>query len=340
MPFPSVYILILNWNGWRNTIECLESIQQLYYPNYRIIVIDNGSTDGSLSKIKDWAAGKLSIESKFVIYNTITKPVTLIEYDLSVAKAGGKQVLENKIEYLPYSRRMILIKTNSNLGYAGGNNIGIKYALRQGAEYIWLLNNDTVVDKYALIELLKLAESNKRIGMVGSKLLYYNKPDIIQAAGGGWFNFWQGLPYAYGWLEKDRGQWDNILQVYGINGASLLVRNKVIEMVGYLSEAFFLYGEETEWQIRATKQGWLLFYCPGSKVWHKENASLGYKSPLVEYYSTRNNIWITRRYSKRTLPVAMFFHFLRVIRRIAKGDFRRAVAVSKGIWEGLRYFAW
>lgn len=285
---PKVSIIILNWNGWRNIIECLESVRLLAYPNYRIVVIDNGSSDGSVDKIKAWAAGELYGESRFFPDSPAAEVVRWIDYDLSAAK--GLPDLEAEIEDLPSHCSMVIIQTGANLGYAGGNNVGIRYAIQRGAEYIWLLNNDTIVDRDSLTEMIRLAESSEQVGMVGSKLLYYDRPNIIQAAGGCWFNFWQGLSHQYGWLEEDHGQWDNVFQPYYISGASLLVRGKVLETVGYLNEVFFLYGEELEWQIRARRQGWLIFYCPGAKVWHKENASLGYKSPVVEFYSTRNNL--------------------------------------------------
>lgn len=114
----TVFILILNYNGWRDTVECLESAQRLTYPKYRIVVIDNGSTDGSMEKIKAWAAGELPVESKFFTYDPSTKPVRWIEYDRASAEAGGLPELEAEIEALPLDRRVVLIQTGANLGYA------------------------------------------------------------------------------------------------------------------------------------------------------------------------------------------------------------------------------
>lgn len=330
-----VFVLVLNWNGWRDTIECLESVLRLTYPNYRIVVIDNGSAAGSMEKLKAWAAGELPVQSKFFTYDPSTKPVHWIEYDRATAEAGGLPKLEAEIEALPPNRQLVLIQTGANLGYAGGNNVGIRYALKRGVDYVWLLNNDTVVDMEALTKMVRLAKSDKKISMVGSKLLYYDRPNTIQAAGGGWFNFWQGLSHHYGWLEEDRGQWDKVFEPGYITGASLLVQNKIIREVGFMDETFFLYGEETEWQIRVRKNGWRLIYCPRAIVWHKENASSGCKSPLVEYYTTRNRLRITRRYSSFRLPVALLFHTFRVLRRLVRGDLPQAIAVIKGIWAGL-----
>jgi hypothetical protein len=327
-----VYILILNYNGWRDTVECLESVQRLTYPNYRIVVIDNGSTDGSMDKIKAWAAGELPVESRFFTYDPSTKPVRWIEYDRISAEAGGLPELEAELDPLPPNGRMVLIQTGANLGYAGGNNVGIRYALARGADYIWLLNNDTVADRDALTEMVRLAESDEKIGMVGSKLLYYDRPNVIQGAGGGWFDWYFKI---YGWLEEDRGQWDKIFDLGYVAGASLLAKTSLIKSVGMMLESFFMYGEDVEWQIRVKHSGYRLVYCPRSRVWHKENASSGYKSPFVEYYATRNSLWIVRRYYPWRLPVAIFFHLLRVGRRVFTGKLQRAAAVLKGIALGV-----
>jgi hypothetical protein len=230
---------------------------------------------------------------------------------------------------------MVLIQTGANLGYAGGNNVGIRYALTRGAGYVWLLNNDTVVDRDALTEMVRLAEGDEKTGIVGSKIYYYDKPNVLQTAGGGRFNFWQGLSHFYGWLQEDRGQWDRAFEVGYVTGASLLSNRVVIERIGMMLETFFMYGEDVEWQIRARQAGYRLVYCPRSKVWHKENASSGYKSPFVEYYATRNSLLIVRRYYPWYLPVAIFFHLFRAGRRIFTGQWQRAVAVLKGIASGI-----
>lgn len=330
----AVFILILNFNRWRETVECLESIQQLTYPNYRIVVIDNGSTDGSMEKIKAWAAGELFTESAFFTYNASTKPVKCIEYDGATAEAGGLPGLEAEIEAMPPNGRIVLIETAANLGYAGGNNVGIKYALARGAQYVWLLNNDTVVRGDALTEMTRQMEQGYRNGVVGSKLLYYDRPGIIQAAGGGRFHFWTGLPRHYGWLDRDEGQWDKPFHPHYVTGASILVRRQCFEDVGLLDESFFMYGEDIDWQMRAKKKGWEMLYCPRSVVYHKENATMGYKGSLAEFYGTRANIRLCRKYAPWTLPSATFVNALRAVRRLANGDWSRASAVLRGIVAG------
>jgi GT2 family glycosyltransferase len=328
-----VYIVILNWNKWNDTIECLESLLLLTYPNYRIVIIDNNSTDDSVSCIKSWAQGDIPVRTDFIKNAVSNKDLKFIEYDGVEAENGGLLNKENNLNLL--APHIVLIQTGANLGYAGGNNIGIRYALKKQADYIWILNNDAIVDRNSLAEMISVAERDERLGMVGSKLLYYDKPDKIQSAGGGRFNFWQGLSHQYGWLEEDHGQWDKIFEPYYINGASLLVKSAVIRTAGLMNESFFLYGEELEWQIRVKQHGWSLLYCPSAKVWHKENSTLGYKSPIIEFYYTRSCLWIIREYSFWTLPTTFIFHSLRILRRLIRGDFRRALAVLKGLYSGL-----
>lgn len=116
----------------------------------------------------------------------------------------------------------------------------------------------------------------------------------------------------------------------------LLARSRLVRnIIGVMLEIFFMYGEDVEWQLRARQGGYRLVYCPHSKVWHKENASSGYKSPFVEYYGTRNSIWIVRRYYLWRLPVAVFFHLFRAGCRILTDKWQQAAAVLRGIFSGV-----
>ncbi|WP_297480865.1 glycosyltransferase family 2 protein, partial [Thermococcus sp.] len=185
MDAPRVSIIILNWNGWEDTIECLESLYRITYPNYDVIVVDNGSMDDSIQKIMKYAEGKIEVHSKFFEYNPSNKPIKVFEVNEEEARQG----IFNKPSYEKFNvnRRMILIKNMENYGYAGGNNIGIKFALSiLNPDYVLLLNNDTVVDPNFLTELVKVAESNEKIGIVGPKIYYYDyngKSNIIQYCG-------------------------------------------------------------------------------------------------------------------------------------------------------------
>ena len=203
---PKVFIIILNWNGWKDTLECLESVLRNSYLNYQVIVIDNGSTNGSMEKIKNWAEGKqeaLTPELKNTLYHLshppVTKPIPYICYTRAEAEKGGNIILEKKItkewqernktddkeinQTSPYP--LILIQSGENLGFAGGNNVGIRYLFKKkDFGYIWLLNNDTVIENISLIEMVRLGENINNIGAIGSKIFFYYTPNIIQALGG------------------------------------------------------------------------------------------------------------------------------------------------------------
>jgi len=139
---PKVAIIILNWYGWKDTIECLESIYQIDYPKYDIIVIDNGSEDESIEKIKQYCNGKLDVKSDFFTNSTKNKPIKIFEYNRKDIETALK---EKEIENLPSNRKIILIKNEDNYGFAEGNNIGMRYAIKSlNPDYILLLNNTRI----------------------------------------------------------------------------------------------------------------------------------------------------------------------------------------------------
>ena len=164
-----VYILILNWNNWRDTLECLESISAITYPSFEVVVIDNASTDGSVDRIGEWLQGREGSASMAEGY---------VLYDRLQAEGVGDAATEGS------SGRCVIIQTGENLGYAGGNNVGIRYALaRDDCAYVWVLNNDTVVEPEALTALVECLGQDAKAGAAGSCLLYYHTPGTIQARG-------------------------------------------------------------------------------------------------------------------------------------------------------------
>lgn len=335
MKHEEVFILILNWNGWQDTLECLESLQRLTYPDYRIVVIDNGSTDESVPRIKDWATGVLPVESNFLTYGSTAKPIRVVEYDRTTAEAGGVREIEAEIQALPPNQRLVLIKTGANLGYAGGNNVGIRYALKRQAACIWLLNNDTVTDQDALIEMVKLSENDKSVGIVGSKIFYYDNPKILWAAGGGYIIPWLGKVVHIGISKEGTGAFNEPLQVGYVTGCSMLVRREVLEKVGLLNEAYFLYWEDTDFNIRTGRAGWRRMYCPSSKVWHKASGE-NKRSARADYFSVRNGLRFARKYHKRWLPLVMGAYLIKILKRILKGQFVNSLWALKGYMAFLR----
>jgi GT2 family glycosyltransferase len=242
MVSPSVVIIILNWNGVDDTLDCIESLRQLDYKRCEIVVVDNGSTDGSVPTLR----------RRF-------------------PEVG-------------------LIEMNENLGYTGGNNVGLRYALARGADYALLLNNDTEVAPDFLRRLVEAAESDPIIGIAGATIYYHERPDVIWSAGGA-IDWRRGSTCMVGLNEPDKGQFGTEPRTVDfVTGCVLLVRRGVIEQVGLLDERFFAYYEEGEWCVRARRAGFKVVHVPQAKVWHKIPLDARASSTLAHYYMTRNRL--------------------------------------------------
>jgi GT2 family glycosyltransferase len=297
-PAERVYVIVLNWNGWRDTIECLESVFRLDYPDYKVVVCDNASSDGSVEKIRGWARGEFKVEARNPALAALTsppcpKPISFSEIDPDAT-----------IDVNPIAR-MVLIQTGANLGFAGGNNVGLKYALERGdCDFVWLLNNDTVVRPDALSHLVDRMKERPEAGICGSTLLYYDDPARVQAFGGALYNKWFARCRCIGNLA-DAGQLPEAEEIEGrmayVVGASMLVRGSFLKLIGLMNEAYFLYFDELDWAARA-KGKFELVYCPRSIVYHREGGTIGThrtasrRGALAEFYTSRNRILFTRTY--------------------------------------------
>lgn len=328
--WPRVGVLILNWKGWQDTIECLESVFRQDYPNFRVIVCDNASPDGSVERLRAWAEGRLSAVAavgsrlRHLSFPPVEKPIGYVEYSRGQAERGGRPGAEDT--------PLVIIRTGANLGYAGGNNVGIRYVLARGKagyDYVWLLNNDAVVDPRALRAMVELAEQDGRVAAVGSKLLSYDEPEVIQALGGGILVPWQARSVHVGEGRRDEPGLQPERLDY-ITGASLLMRVAATRAVGPLDERYFLYAEEADWCLRAQRQGWRLAYCPESRVWHKGGGSVGYKSPSQDYHSLWSSLVLVRKFFPQWLPVALLYSLYRSCApKIVRLEGARLMAVLK-----------
>lgn len=307
---PRVYVLLVNWNGWADTIECLESVFRQKYTNFSVIVCDNDSGDGSISHVRSWAEGEFVPQVpddnplRVLSYPPVPKPISYVEYNRASAEAGGTCQSSDP--------KLVLVQTGANLGFAGGNNVGLRYALKRGdAEYIWLLNNDTVVDGDALAAAIGIAEADDAIAMVGARLLYYAQPGVIQAIAGGMIVPWQGMIRLLGRDEVDAGQWSGPVTPDYITGASLLAKSSAVRSIGLLDEQYFMYAEELDWCLRARRANWQLAYSPGSVIWHKEGKSVGYRSPLHDFYAIRSALLWVKKFYPHLLPTAFMYSLYR-----------------------------
>lgn len=242
---PKIAIIILNWNGKNDTLECLASLEKVTYKNFQPIVVDNGSTDDSVPAIRK------------------AYPEAII--------------LENK----------------ANLGFSEGNNAGIEWALRQGAEWVLLLNNDTVVAPDFLDAFMRAAKEKPHAKILGAKILRYDKPEIIDHLGG----FWS--PELGEFCCPETGQDDHpyleMREVDYVCGAALLMHRSVPETIGLLEPNFFLFWEESDYCFRAKRAKLQVWTAPEAKIWHKISASFTGGKPHMHYFWWRSRLlWIER----------------------------------------------
>jgi GT2 family glycosyltransferase len=304
---PDVSIIILNWNGWEDTIECLESLYQIIYPNYDVIVVDNGSEDESIEMIKEYAKGKMKVKSKFFEYDPDNKPIKIVEYTREEAEAGGGK--EKEIVNISSNRKLIIIKNEKNYGFAEGNNIGMRYALTAlNPGYVLLLNNDTVEDKEFLDELVKIAESDDKIGIVGPTVYYYNEQNRIQSAGAKMY--WNtGKQNVLRSNKIDNGQFNELAEVDYVAGCALLAKSKLFEKIDYLNNKYFAYWEETDWCIRAHEAGYEVLCIPKAKIWHKRSSTAKKTSGFAEYLMVRNMFWFMKQHATRRQYLSFLLYF-------------------------------
>jgi len=305
--WPKVFIIILNWNGWQDTIECLESLRIISYPNYSVVIVDNDSQDDSVAKISAYARGEAAVKSDFLPPNHLREPANTINYTRREAEDTKPGTLSEKIfregQNKTSNGSLIIIQNEQNFGYAEGNNIGMRYALKASADYVLILNNDTVVDKHFLTELVSAADEDPRIGAIGPKIYWCHTPRVIQSTGAR-MNFLTGIP-----VSLNRGKMDNdvnhfnaggLLLVDHVSGASILVKRQVIEEIGELDPIYFLYFEDQDWCTRISRAGYRIVCNLNSKIWHKTMASTAKTQRFAQYYPERSRVIYMRKYASPT----------------------------------------
>ena len=185
-----------------------------------------------------------------------------------------------------------VVALHDNRGYAGNNNVGIERALEHAADWVFVLNEDTIVDAACLSELIAVGERDPRIGMLGPLVYHHNEPQVVQSAGGRLNRRWDAIHQ--GLNERDTGQYGQPQDVTWVSGCAILVRRALIEQVGMLDERFFYYWEETDWCLRAREHGWRVVNVPSAKIWHKGVQRHYEPSSNVSYYNARNRLLFMR----------------------------------------------
>lgn len=287
---PLLTIIVLTWNNFVDTAECLHSLRKLNYPRYNVVLVDNGSTDGSIERL----------QSAFP------------EVDI--------------------------IKNDGNLGYAGGNNIGIKQALSDGAEYLLILNNDTIVDSNLATKLVSIGRARKDLGVLGCANYYYDNRETIQFSGG-MIDWKTGDVIDTTRHKIDAGQFEPLREVDTVAGSCLFFPMTVIKTVGLLDNRYFLTFEESDLCCRVKKAGYKVYTHMGARIWHKVSVSGQAQKEglnILKYYAVRNRfLFLIRNSPKQFLPVSLTYHIARTVVYISKELRKRNMAQAKLLLSGL-----
>lgn len=235
-----------------------------------------------------------------------------------------------------------LFANEENLGFTGGNNQGIRYGLENGADYILLLNNDTVVDRQCISELVRVAENNPAVAAVGPKIYLYREPDRIWSAGG-IVDFRENVGQMRGYGRIDRGQFDELPEVDFISGCAVMVPREVVKVVGLLSEEFYpIYYEDTDWGMRIRAAGYVNLVVPSAKIWHKASMSMGGDyNPTSKYLMGHHAVVFMKKYAtwyqwvKWFIFAVLSLPLLYTVRAF-QGQGKSVWAKALGIWDGLR----
>ncbi len=335
---PTIGIVLVNWNGWRDTVECLESLLRSGYGAWFVVCVDNGSADGSIEMIEAYCAGTVPVESPFFTFDPGSKPVRferLAAPDAASRANNGPRVPD---------RSVILIENDRNLGFAEANNQGTRFALAARLpEFCLFLNNDTVVDPALLDEFVGAGVRHPGAAFFGPKTYYYDhggRRDVINFAGGS-LDLVHGQTRHIGQNEVDEGQHELEREVDWVEGSCLLARSALLKEIGLLDPAYFAYFEENDLILRGRQVGRTAVYVPTARLWHKVSAS-SKRSPTKLYYLTRNQLWFVRRYAtagERARFFAWFFGFrlwfllgVYLVRYLSRPS---AGALLRGVRDGL-----
>jgi GT2 family glycosyltransferase len=289
---PFVYVITLTWNQRADTLDCLESLSQMTYSNYRLLLVDNASEDGTVEVVKEC----------FPQVEVIVNP--------------------------------------ENLGFPGGFNVGLQRALDRGADYAFMINNDTFVAPDILSELVAHAGAPD-VGMVAPKIYYADEPNRVWTVG--------GMRHPLTWemtdigeKQLDRGQWEDVIERDYLIGCALLIKCSLLERVGLFDTGYCpIYYEDADLSVRARRAGYRLLTVPSARMWHKVSASGGGNdSPRVRYLMARNSVRFFRKHVRGwhwlvIVPYRTGSALLWTLRLLRRGRFLSILAHWRGLFDGL-----
>ena len=336
---PLLGVVIVNYRGTADTIECLESLLRSPLP-MKIVVVENGSDDDSVLRLREWAAGRLdavaeSTEMAAFSAPPVAKPLPLTELADPAMGRGGLVA------------PLTLIISQTNRGFAGGNNLGLRYLLGDGQlKHFWLLNNDTVVAPDAAVGLLSRMMATPRVGMCGTVVRQYWAPDRIQALNGSSYNIFTGSGHSLGGEQPATIKYspqDVADATDFVLGASLAVSRSFLSDVGLMEEDYFLYFEEIDWAVRNRRLGTRAYataFAHGATVFHKAGKSIGSgsarakRSAFADYWLARSRLKFTWRHYIWLWPLHWLIAWGQVLRRLTRrqgGNARAIIRAALGL---------
>lgn len=330
---PGVWLVVLNWNNGRDTLDCLESVLSVVDPAIAgVVVCDNGSTDDSRDQISRWAARR-----------SVAMPA--YRWSEGEFQPSDEVGVPSGVAGVP---RFVWVQTGANLGFAGGNNIGMRFVQqREAFDQILLLNNDALLTPGAVSAMAGRMQQDPAVGMCGCTVVYHHTPDRVQAWGGAHFRPWLARANHLGAhaavatkpeAAAVESQLDYIL------GAALMISRPCLQAIGLMEERYFLYYEEIDWAVRARRAGYGLAFAPGAVIFHKEGGSIGSssnkarRSLLSEHYMVRSALLFSRKFYPYYLPSVIVFLLAKTLQLLFRRD-RQRVWVRLKAMAGLPYRA-
>ncbi len=327
---PGLGVILVNWNRWQDTVECLESLMRSTVP-LRVAVVDNASADGSLDRIEAWARGEQPAPLADPAMERFSRPPS--------PKPVACRRLGPGDDPTPGTEWLLLIDSGANLGFAGGNNVGLRALARDPSiGTFWLLNNDTVAEPGAGAALLAALAADPAAGMCGTVVRFYHRPDTVQALGGCRFNRWTGTSAGIGTGPAGAAFDPRAIaaQTDFVLGASLAVTRRFLDQVGPMQEDYFLYFEEIDWATRARGRFGIAF-APDAVVYHKEGGSIGSsskrggRSDLSDYYLMKSKLRFARRFHPLRLPSYWAVSAAQIALRLVRRQPRKALVMTRAL---------
>jgi GT2 family glycosyltransferase len=292
---PLIYVVTLTWNQREDTLNCLTSLRRLTYSNYRLLLVDNASSDGTVEAVRD---------------------------------------------YFPETE---VVVNPTNLGFPGGFNVGLRYALAQGADFVFMINNDTFVEPNILDELMAYA-CPEDVGLLAPKIYYADEPNRIWTVGAR-RHPWTLEMTGKGDQQIDRGQWNKVLERDYLVGCALLMKRAMLQAVGLFDMGYHpIYYEDMDLCLRVWRTGYRQLLVPGARMWHKVTASGGgVDSPRHRYLMARNSVRFFRKHVRGwrwlvVVPYRLGSAIKTTLRLLARGRRQSAAAYWRGLRDGLKPF--